>query len=262
MMPVLVGKDVGLCERATLGAERRAELVEEPEVDIDILVVRAVEGTAGRRGNAAAGADLVGEEARPGQDVLLPRGSELVGPVGLDAVDVADDPAILNGVRVGPRLALGRQGAAGRPRLLGATADRLAAEAADRLAGLRLPPRSTHTMAMTMTITRMIPMPLPLFISTSRSVMITPAHLTEFPDYYTRLAVLEREAEEHLRSLGWKAPHDACSRPGSKALQEDAAVWPVCMPPRRCRSTLGLARGADHRNPDRPPTGTPERWGP
>ena len=26
------------------------------------------------------------------------------------------------------------------------------------------------------------------------------AHLTEFPDYYTRLAVLEHEAEEHLRS--------------------------------------------------------------
>ena len=28
------------------------------------------------------------------------------------------------------------------------------------------------------------------------------AHLTEYPDYYTRLAVLEREAEEHLQSLG------------------------------------------------------------
>jgi hypothetical protein len=28
------------------------------------------------------------------------------------------------------------------------------------------------------------------------------AHLTEFPDYYTRLDVLEREAGEHLRSLG------------------------------------------------------------
>ena len=28
------------------------------------------------------------------------------------------------------------------------------------------------------------------------------AHLTEFPDYYTRLAVLEREAGEHLRSQG------------------------------------------------------------
>lgn len=28
------------------------------------------------------------------------------------------------------------------------------------------------------------------------------AHLTEFPDYYTRLAVLEREAKEHLRSRG------------------------------------------------------------
>ena len=25
------------------------------------------------------------------------------------------------------------------------------------------------------------------------------AHLTEFPDYYTRLAVLEREAADHLR---------------------------------------------------------------
>jgi len=28
------------------------------------------------------------------------------------------------------------------------------------------------------------------------------AHLTEFPDYYTRLAVLEREADVHQRSLG------------------------------------------------------------
>ena len=27
------------------------------------------------------------------------------------------------------------------------------------------------------------------------------AHLTEFPDYYTRLAVLEREAADHLRAL-------------------------------------------------------------
>lgn len=26
------------------------------------------------------------------------------------------------------------------------------------------------------------------------------AHLTEFPDYYTRLAVLERDAKDHLRS--------------------------------------------------------------
>jgi len=27
------------------------------------------------------------------------------------------------------------------------------------------------------------------------------AHLNEFPDYYTRLAVMEREAAEHLRKL-------------------------------------------------------------
>ena len=26
------------------------------------------------------------------------------------------------------------------------------------------------------------------------------AHLTEFPDYYTRLAVLEREAADHLKT--------------------------------------------------------------
>ena len=28
------------------------------------------------------------------------------------------------------------------------------------------------------------------------------AHLTEFPDYYTRLAILESEAAAHLRSAG------------------------------------------------------------
>jgi Protein of unknown function (DUF5661) len=28
------------------------------------------------------------------------------------------------------------------------------------------------------------------------------AHLVEYPDYYTRLAVLEHEAEEHLRTAG------------------------------------------------------------
>ena len=28
------------------------------------------------------------------------------------------------------------------------------------------------------------------------------AHLVEYPDYYTRLAVLEREAEEHLHPAG------------------------------------------------------------
>jgi len=30
------------------------------------------------------------------------------------------------------------------------------------------------------------------------------AHLTEFPDYYTRLAVLEREAADHKRALTWQ----------------------------------------------------------
>src|SRR5450759_1775111 len=29
------------------------------------------------------------------------------------------------------------------------------------------------------------------------------AHLTEFPDYYTRLAVMEREAADHLRTVSY-----------------------------------------------------------
>ena len=76
---------------------------------------RAVERPGRRAREAAAGVDRVGEEPRPGGLVALPGPGELVGPVGLDAVDVADDPAVLARVRVGPGLALVGQRRARRP---------------------------------------------------------------------------------------------------------------------------------------------------
>ena len=54
VVPVLVRQHVGLGERPTLGAEARLQLVEEAEVDVDVLVGRAVErADLGARGAAA-----------------------------------------------------------------------------------------------------------------------------------------------------------------------------------------------------------------
>ena len=72
MVPVLVGDHVGLRERPALGAEARAEVVEEPQVDVDVLVGRAVERAHGRRGSAAAALDGVGEEHGASRRVLAP----------------------------------------------------------------------------------------------------------------------------------------------------------------------------------------------
>ncbi len=68
-----LSQGIGLCERAAPGAELRAQLVEEPEVDVDVLVARAVERTAGRRRDAAAGADLVGEVSSRPRRVMTAR---------------------------------------------------------------------------------------------------------------------------------------------------------------------------------------------
>src|SRR4029079_14339884 len=78
-------------------AEARLQLVEEAEVDVDLLVYRAVERPdVGGRG-PAAGARRAGEEHGPRDRVVL----HLVRPVRLDAVYVADDLAVLAPVRVG-----------------------------------------------------------------------------------------------------------------------------------------------------------------
>ena len=64
VMPVLVREDVRLGERPAASAELRLELVEEPEVDVDVAVARAVERACRRRCRAASCLDAVLEEAR------------------------------------------------------------------------------------------------------------------------------------------------------------------------------------------------------
>src|SRR5262249_36093150 len=105
-MAVFMRDDVALGERARRRAEAALELVEEAEVDPDPLVVRAVERPdLGRRG-AAARLDRTAEERCLGRHVRLTGRLELRRPVGLDAVHVGDDPAVVTGVRVGPGLAV------------------------------------------------------------------------------------------------------------------------------------------------------------
>ena len=53
VMPVFVGEDVGLGKPPALRTETRLELVEEPQVDVDLLVGRAVERAHLRRRRAA-----------------------------------------------------------------------------------------------------------------------------------------------------------------------------------------------------------------
>jgi len=61
-VPIFVGKDIGLRKWPSLGPEVGLELLEEPEVDIDELVRRAVEGAGLARRGAARGIGRVGEE--------------------------------------------------------------------------------------------------------------------------------------------------------------------------------------------------------
>ena len=119
MVAVLVREDVRLRQGAAGGAELRLKLVEETEVDIDVVVVRAVERADGRRCCAAAGLDRPVEEPRARRRVVAQR----LRPVRLHAVDDADDAAILSLVGVGPRAALLLELRRRRPR-----PDRLARE--------------------------------------------------------------------------------------------------------------------------------------
>ena len=106
VVAVLVGDDVRLGERPALRAEARAQLVEEAQVDVDVLIGRAIEGPHGRGGSAAAALHGVGEEARARRDVVAAAAGERVRPVALDRVDVADDATVLAHVRVGAGLTL------------------------------------------------------------------------------------------------------------------------------------------------------------
>ena len=122
VVAVLVGEDVCLGERTAPRSELRCHLVEEAEVDVDVLVVRAVERADRRGRRAAASLDAVREEARLRRLVVPHR----LRPVDLHAVDDGEDAAVLTRVRVGARLAVLREA----PRL-SAWPDRLALEGAE-----------------------------------------------------------------------------------------------------------------------------------
>ena len=62
MVAVLVGNHVGLGERPALGPEARLQLSEEAEIDVDLLVGRAVERPHLRARGAAARLHRVREE--------------------------------------------------------------------------------------------------------------------------------------------------------------------------------------------------------
>src|SRR5438093_6096985 len=99
-MPVLVRDDVGLRERTALRPEARLQLLKEADVEIDLLVIRTVEGS-GRGARRAAGSFRVpAEDHRSRRRIRRPAPRELVAPVLLHAVDEADDTAVLALVRV------------------------------------------------------------------------------------------------------------------------------------------------------------------
>src|SRR5881397_1755559 len=101
----LMGHDVGLGERATLCPELRSQLLEEAEIQVDVAVLRAVERADVARRVAAAGVDLSAEEHGGGRAIGLAGALEGVLPEGLDAVDVADDAAVFDPIRIGAGLA-------------------------------------------------------------------------------------------------------------------------------------------------------------
>ena len=63
MVAVLVREHVGLRKRPALGAEPRLQLVEEAEIDVDLLVGRAVERADLRARVAAPRLHRVGVES-------------------------------------------------------------------------------------------------------------------------------------------------------------------------------------------------------
>src|SRR5215218_6045765 len=106
VVAVFVRDHVRLRERAVRGAELRLEVVEEVEVDVDLLVARAVERPDLRACVAATGLDGAGEEDGVDELVLLPVALEDAVPELLHAVDDGDDAAVLPLVRILPGLAV------------------------------------------------------------------------------------------------------------------------------------------------------------
>ena len=86
-MPVLVRDHVRPREGPALRAEAGLQLLEEAEVDVDLVVARAVERSDRRRRAAARGADAAVEEVGARWLVGQAGAGEGVGPVPVEGVD-------------------------------------------------------------------------------------------------------------------------------------------------------------------------------
>src|SRR5438876_367993 len=87
-------------QRSATGSELRLQVLEEPQVEIDLFVFRAVERADLRGSHAASRRDLVGEDHGLGGLVLPAALFELVLPELLHAVHITHDPAVLSPVCV------------------------------------------------------------------------------------------------------------------------------------------------------------------
>ncbi len=105
VVPELVGDHVGLSEVAGRG-EPRAEVAEEPEIEIDLAVERAVERPRLRGADAATGPRGPVEEHEPRRLVLLARVREGRRPRALHVLHDEGGEVLELGVRVRPRLTL------------------------------------------------------------------------------------------------------------------------------------------------------------
>src|SRR5581483_6357186 len=88
VVAVFVRQHVGLSERATARAEARSQLVEEAEIDVDVLVERAVERPDLGAGRTTARVGRTAEEDGLRETVAAAAGGEFGPPVALHAVDV------------------------------------------------------------------------------------------------------------------------------------------------------------------------------
>ncbi len=122
VVAVLVREDVRLGEHAASRAELRLEIVEEPEIDVHVPVLRAIERPHGGGCRTTTGLDAIGEEPRTSRGVV----AQTLRPVRLHAVDHRDDAAVLPCVRIRARATVGLE--VGR---LGPWADGLPRERAE-----------------------------------------------------------------------------------------------------------------------------------
>src|SRR5438045_4244940 len=97
--------DVALREGATLRPKLRAELGEEIDIEVHLLVVGAIERAHRGRGRPTRGRCCAAEQHRLRREILR---AERRAPVALDAIHVPDDPAVVAAVRVRARLTLAR----------------------------------------------------------------------------------------------------------------------------------------------------------